>query len=151
MSGKIVEKKTLEELYLKFTLRFGATGYHIDVYIWKTIDALYKNTGFKKKNYSGCYLGSDTLEDLMFGEIHLLLEMIGSGYVAHELFHAVFDWMYMNKFKLTGYDNLDNSLNESAAYILSDITSDFWRIYYDHLEEKGINVYPAAIDTASPQ
>ena len=105
---------------------------HLNIYVWQSKIGLYRNTNFRKKNGSnyhlGAYIGVPFSRKYgLFGEIHLLREMIGAGYVSHEIQHFINDYtcyLGLNLFKN----------NERLAYLVSDAVTAFWNEFYERYE-----------------
>jgi len=121
MRSAWVEHKDFSGLAEKFTLAFS--GRSVDVYIWKSVKALRKNTHFSHNNQVGAYVFFPYRKPRsgLFGEIHLLKRLIGAGYVAHEIQHFLYDW-------LTEQTH-DKGLNERLALLAGNITKEFWNAY----------------------
>jgi|GEM_PF-2303484 len=123
-----VADKNLSDLSASWRVQFGKRHY-VDVFIWESQKGLFMNTGFTEKLYAGAYIAFPGRGKTgLFGEIHLLLNMIGAGYVAHELMHLIYDWMSDRDMKefTSGL-----CLNERTAYLMSDVTTDFWDKFYN--------------------
>jgi hypothetical protein len=128
MNNTYVENKDLNDIDHSWRIWINKLRY-VDVYIWKTVVGLHKNTHFRNKNYIGAYVGHPNRKRSgLFGEIHLVKEEIGAGYVAHEIMHLVFDWMVEHNMCEFHYGK---SLNERTAYLTSDITTQFWDSFYE--------------------
>jgi hypothetical protein len=128
MKSTYVADKDLSDQSAFWTVKFGKK-HHVEVFVWKSQEGLFRNTGFTEKDTTGAYIGvPGERRSGLFGEIHLLRDMIGPGYVAHELQHLIFDWLCerdMKEFK-SGL-----CLNERMAYLMSDVTTDFWEKFYE--------------------
>ena len=78
---------------------------------------------------AGCYVGLESKK--YFGLICLWEEIVGAGYFAHELQHFVFDYIAREM-----SDNLSD-VNEKLAWMVGDMTAQFWAKYYKLYPEKG--------------
>ena len=136
-----VEQKDFKDLYTSFVVSFGSR--KLDVFVWRTVRGLYRNTNFPKKNYLGAYIGYPYGKRRrgLFGELHLLKRMIacggaqliGAGYVAHELQHFMLDWLTDH----TLYDpDSIRRLNEPAAWLCGEVTRLVWSEWYK-IEKRG--------------
>ena len=123
-----VADKNLDNLSSRWNIQFTKQ-YYVDVFVWESVDGLFLNTGFQKKLYAGAYIAFPGRgRSGLFGEVHLLRDMIGAGYVSHEIMHLIYDWMSdrdMKEFK-SGL-----CLNERVAYLMSNVTTDFWNEFYN--------------------
>lgn len=103
----------------------------VQFFIYKNRKALKK--GISKydnvKNAAGYYTTCYN-DGLVYSEIHLDLEIMGSGYVAHEIQHFVQHWIHDNKLKPFKKDW------ENVAYIAGDLTKDYWARFYELYKEK---------------
>jgi len=132
MQSAYVEHKDLKDLYTRFALSFGSRS--LDVYIWKSVRGLRRNTYFKTNDQMGAYVYYPYRKRRgLFGEIHLLKWMIGAGYVAHEIQHFMLDWLLDHK--LTGA-TAAAALNEPMAKLAGDITRYFWNRYCQVVERE---------------
>lgn len=121
-----VAEKDLRRIKYTFRLEFGTR--FVDVYIWKDIKGLHKNTNFPVADHAGAYVAFfDRKKTGLFGEIHLLYKMIGAGYVAHEFQHFMFDWLMSN-------NKWSSQTNEKQARLCEGMICEFWKEYY-RLEE----------------
>jgi hypothetical protein len=66
----------------------------------------------------------------LFGEIHLVKDSIGGGYVAHEIAHMGYDWVFTHK------SIGSQKQNEAFAYLVGDVTSKFWTEFYKRYEKE---------------
>ena len=120
--------KTLDDLSVQFRLPFGKNW--VDVYIWKSEKGLMDNVGHNGRDFIGCYMGiRDRKKRGLFGEVHLMLSEIGAGYVAHELEHFIHD--YCGEFVP---EVTNKRSQEKVAYTMSNMTTLFWRNFYEHYE-----------------
>lgn len=120
--------KTLDDLSAQFRLPFGK--HWLDIYIWKSERGLLDNVRHNGRGFTGCYLGiEDHKKRGLFGEIHLILGEIGAGYVAHELEHFIHDYCCEFVPEIKG-----RRLGEKVAYVMSDMTTAFWRNFYEKYE-----------------
>jgi hypothetical protein len=123
-----VHEKDFRYLDHRWTLQMNKK-YSVDVFVWKTLNALQKNTQFRNKDYCGAYIGlPERKKSGLFGEVHLLKNKIGAGYVSHELMHLVFDWMVQRDMR--EYKS-GQSFNERTAYLMSNLTNEFWNKFYE--------------------
>lgn len=129
MNSPYVADKNLDNISSGWTIPIGKKQY-LDVFIWETESGLLENTGFRNKDYLGCYIGVPGRKPRsgLLGEIHLVLDMIGAGYVAHEIAHAVYDFMVCRR-----TPKLDN---EYFALITGGVTAAFWKEFYGRYEVK---------------
>ena len=126
MKSALVTDKTLDDLSCQFRIEFGKQW--LDVYIWNGMEGLLNNTRFKNKDYLGAYVSCwNGKKTGLFGEIHLIRDEIGGGYVAHELMHFMFDYILWLPGKLDG---------EKLARLMGDVTNSFWCAFYERYEEK---------------
>ncbi len=128
MRSAFVEDKDFRDLYASFILLFGKR--YIQVFIWKSVRGLRRNTSFQDNNYLGAYLyyPNRKARTGLFGEIHLLKRMIGAGYVAHEIQHFLFDWLLQ-------FQSISGRHNEQLAYLAGETTKEFWNSYYELEDE----------------
>jgi len=131
-SSPYVAEKNFDDLDSRWINPLGKL--LLDVFVWKSETGLYQNTNFKNKKsraYVGAYVGVPGRKASgLFGEIHLIRDRIGGGYVAHEIAHAVFDYM-------TAFDHVvagDITSNEKLAKITGDTTNAFWINFYERYE-----------------
>jgi hypothetical protein len=117
-------------------------GHYFHVFIWQ--DAEYMRAAFAKaypdrklQDALGACLTYDHVWDSetqivsagrKFGELHLVHELIGSGYIAHELMHAV---NYFVTFKEWDWTNKD----EDIASLAESMHRDFWTVFYERYEK----------------
>jgi hypothetical protein len=129
MRSPYVAEKTFVDLDHRWVVRINKKQF-VDVFVWKTLDGLYDNTHFRDRgHYLGAYIGvPDRKKSGLFGEIHLWRDQIGAGYVAHEIMHLVFDWMVERDMREFHYGK---SLNERSAWLMGDITTQFWNRFYE--------------------
>jgi hypothetical protein len=124
VKSAFVADKTLGDLSSQFQLPFGKQW--LDIYIWNSTEGLLNNTRFKNRDYLGAYVSCwNGKKTGLFGEVHLVKDIIGGGYVAHELQHFIYDYM------LWCPTNFSDRLNEKLAKLLGEITNLFWREFYD--------------------
>lgn len=64
-----------------------------------------------------------------FGEIHLVKSRVRVDLVAHELFHALVEWMWANR------EPISNRSEERYASLMDELIREFYR-GYDRLEKK---------------
>jgi len=105
---------------------------HLRIYVWESTVGLYRNTKFRKKSGKNTHLGAyigypHPRKTGLFGEIHLLREMIGAGYVSHEIQHFIND--YACYFGLSLFKS-----NEKIAYLTSDTVNAFWIEFYERYD-----------------
>ena len=124
-----IENKCLDDLSSQWRIDFGKQW--LDVYVWNSVVGLRSNARFRKKDYLGAYVWHNGRKKTtgLFGEIHLIRDQIGAGYVAHELQHFIYDWM---GHYLVCYRN--NVTSEKCAKLLGDITNKFWIAFYERYE-----------------
>ena len=101
---------------------------YLNVYVWKSTIGLYRNTKFRKNDHLGAYVGyPHPRKNGLFGEIHLIREWIGAGYVSHEIQHFIND--YACYFGLSLFKS-----NEKIAYLTSDTVNAFWIEFYERYD-----------------
>lgn len=134
MKSPYVPDKTLDELSSTWRLPINMRSY-LDIYVWNTRDGMYDNCHFRNRGkYLGCYIGiPGRKQSGLFGEIHLVRDMIGAGYVAHEITHFVYDYLF---FSIDKFATIDS---ERFAKITGDVTNRFWTEFYNRYEEKSGN------------
>ena len=124
MIDPYVKNKNLQNLVSRFDLVFEKNRF-VAVFIWGTVEALRENTRFEVPDHVGAYVGyRGRKKKGLFGEIHLIPDMIGVGYVAHEIGHFIYDWY------LSDENYADPDINEKMAWLTGEITSAFWTEYY---------------------
>jgi len=69
------------------------------------------------------------VECRQFGEIHLWEKLIGAGYFAHELQHFVNHYS-----QETENYPLDFEANERMAWLVGELTAQFWTKFYKKFE-----------------
>lgn len=138
-----VADKTFDALAARWTVPVGKR-YYADIFVWNTVDGMCDNVCMKGKrgSYLGCYVGYPSRKKSgLFGEIHLVKDEIGSGYVSHELMHCLYDWML----ELEKYDA---RMAEKICYMMSDMVKVFWQEFYKRFEAvpglKGLPSVPVA-------
>lgn len=118
-----VEYKDLSDLLCEFRLRYRSV--ELQVYVWKSLRGLHRNTNFKGSGYVGAYVAYPYRKSRgLFGEMHLVKKWVGAGYVAHELQHFFYDWLMEQ--------SRNEETNERQALMAGEITKQFWSEYYDH-------------------
>jgi len=115
-----VEYKDEKDLHRRFAIPFGmGERRYVDVYIWKSVRGLRRNTYFRHGDYLGAYVANPyRTRRGMFGELHLVKRMIGAGYVAHEVQHFLYDWLLEQA--------QNGRTNERMAKLAGEITRRFW-------------------------
>jgi hypothetical protein len=99
---------------------------YVTICVWDKLGDMQANTPFDPPYY-GCYVGSGGHEG-NFGTVHLSLEHMGAGYLAHELMHLVADWIL--EFGL----DLEED-NEKVCSLMGRLTAEFWEWFYDTYRE----------------
>jgi hypothetical protein len=116
-----VEYKDTKDLLMQFSLPFGSK--NVLVFVWRSVKGLKRNTNFKG-DYVGAYVANPSRRKSgLFGEIHLVNNRIGAGYVAHELQHLLYDWLLEQ--------TITRNTNERLALLAGNITREFWTTYYN--------------------
>ena len=130
MTGAYVANKDLSGLVYQMTIRFRSHWY-ILVYVWRDETSLRANTNFKRDDHVGAYVAYPGRLKTRgkFGEIHLVRELIGAGYVSHELQHFLFDWFFTVEWT--------RNINEKMADLAGEVTRKFWNQYYE--SEEGVD------------
>jgi hypothetical protein len=126
MQSAYIENKDFKDLFVRFSVSFGSQ--HLDVFVWRNVRGLHRNTYFYGGDYLGAYVFYPRRKKRgLFGEVHLVKRMIGAGYVAHELEHFIYDWLIdrISRSK-TGYVDTVEIMNEPTARLMGDVTRDFW-------------------------
>lgn len=120
MQSPYVEYKDFKDLHMQFTIPFGSQ--NVQAFCWRSVRGLKRNTNFSS-DYVGAYVAYPARRKTgLFGEIHLVRNRIGAGYVAHEIQHFLYDWL------LTQPQN--RNTNERLALLAGNITREFWVRYY---------------------
>jgi len=121
MQNAYVEYKDLKDLRFQFSVLFGSQ--NVLVYVWRSVRGLKRNTNFKG-DYVGAYVANPARRTRsgLFGEIHLVSNRVGAGYVAHEIQHFLYDWLMEQK--------QNESTNEKLALLAGEFTRSFWIEYY---------------------
>lgn len=94
----------------------------VDVFIWHSHEDMYAHTRTEPP-FDGCYESCYDVGDGCLGTIHLVSAYIGAGYVAHEIQHAILDWI--------DYEGID--IYKEAELVCDKtglFTSRFWKVYY---------------------
>jgi ribosomal protein S27AE len=128
-----IADKNFDGLAARWTVPLSKK-YYADVFVWNTVDAMCDNAHPRgsRCGFTGCYIGYPYRKKSgLFGEIHLVRDEIGSGYVAHELMHCLYDWM------LT-LDEYSNQMSEKICYMMSDMVMKFWQEFYDRFKTDGL-------------
>jgi len=119
-------------------------GILLHIYVWENLAEMREFTGILPENknhesdYVACYQtvngksdGKDyPVEEGDAGFIHLVEDMFAAGVFAHELQHFLQSWIDRNKLKPFGKDW------EDVAYLVGNLTTDFWNWFYDTFEEE---------------
>jgi len=109
------------------------TPYYVHVYLWMSKGSMHRALG-NGQDYEAIYVplpytvyeSSDwriPVTGNKIGELHFPMESVGSGTVAHELLHFLFDWM-----KKSMLDDVEDE--ERLCLLFGDITAQFWRKYF---------------------
>jgi hypothetical protein len=116
-----VADKTLDALSARWQTPLGKRQY-LDIFVWETLDGMYDNCHFPNRgDYLGCYIGVPGRKKTgLFGEIHLVRSAIGGGCVAHEIAHAMLDWVSCRKWD-----------DELFAHVTGKVTAAFWDTFYE--------------------
>ena|SRR3989337_2192099 len=139
-----VRRKDLTDLRAKIKLKIDKRCY-LDVYIWKSLDVMHKNTAPGEDSYGGCYISLPYIEHTeidrvwneigpKYGEIHLVDNTYGAGTFAHELQHFILLWSHDNKMDLEplegpGWVPEDSDI-EKICGIVGAMTASFWAQFY---------------------
>jgi hypothetical protein len=122
---------------VRMKLYFSNRQAYLLAYIWKDKSDMYVGVASDNPNYQACYVPDPPDGRNKIGELHFHEGFFGSGVVAHELLHAIFDL----SFKLDKKINPPNpsavrrsSNNTFCEFLCSEmeyITKHFWKKYYD--------------------
>lgn len=109
--------------------------HYAEVFVWDTLEHFRAAT--KQKTSDGrctAFWASRrdgrekvNLAGKKFGEVHLVRDLIGAGYVAHELQHLVHFWASFCHWTFARDD-------EEIAVFAEKITCDFWNRFYEAFE-----------------
>ena len=125
MQSAYVEYKDLTGIFMEFSVLVRSV--ELRVYIWKSIKGLRRNTNFRASDYVGAYVAYPYRKKRgLFGELHLMKNRIGAGYVAHELQHFFYDWLMQQE--------QTSATNERLALLAGDMTREFWNEYYRRIK-----------------
>ena len=115
-------------------------GCYVHVYIWEDEESLY-SASREEPPYLANYLNLPHTMQIMedgeisaafpqkWGEIHLEHKNYGVGVVAHEIQHAVLDFM-----DAYSYDFKDSDDAEEICYLVQDMNTRFWELHYQHID-----------------
>jgi hypothetical protein len=78
---------------------------------------------------AGYFMANGADGNFMDSEIHLLTELIGAGYVAHEIQHWIQWWIAKNNLKPVDGDN------ETVCELAECMTRNFWYKFYELYRE----------------
>ena len=123
-------RKDKTELSSTFKLPIEGSQY-LRFYIWNSTDAMAANVlhggdpEWFRGMYLACYLDIGGAFANLYGEIHLTLEHLGVGVVAHELMHFIFSWI----------QTIEEIEDEEVCTLMGELNRKFWLAYYDRYEE----------------
>jgi len=110
----------------------------VRVFFWRDVNDLQSATSSDdaygmyqgRKTVIGTYRGKKKVSTKKLGDIHLALDQIGAGYVAHELQHFISHWQ-----SVSGWDDPYGEDWEPLSKLAGDITNEFWVKFYENFEE----------------
>jgi hypothetical protein len=130
-----VKRPPLEDLvcYIELVIE---EKYKLVVFIWPTLGSMRAYTKPKSGNHYGYFINprvrvvGEHITPGDVGYIHLVEGRFGAGTFAHELQHFMNFWIPVREWELWDDD-------EKIAYLVGNLTNEFWVKYYDGKEKKG--------------
>ena len=126
MSVQYKDKKNPLGLSGKWQIPLG--NHVIDCFVWVNKDQLLNNVIANDEDVVACYVHNPfrKLGGGLFGEVHFIENMIDPGIVAHELTHAIFDWI-----KTAFVQSFTKPVVETICQQMETMTGNYWRQYYE--------------------
>ena len=120
------ERKSPIGLSGKWAIPIG--NYHIDCFVWINKDSLLENVAHTDEDVVACYVHNPNrkLVGGLFGEIHVLEDEARPGTIAHELTHALLDYIY----HILDPKNPSPIFFERLSWIMETMTRIYWEEYF---------------------
>jgi hypothetical protein len=118
------EHKSPVGLSGKWALPIG--NHHIDCYVWVNKNGILENVAHEDEDYDACYVHNPSRKIVggLFGEVHIIETAVEPGNVAHELEHALLDWIQAH------YDvPVISRVAEQLCVIMENMTRTYWEEY----------------------
>jgi hypothetical protein len=99
--------------------------YHIDCFVWVNKDGLLENVAHEDEDFIACYVHNPFRKHVggLFGEIHIIEDEAKPGKIAHELEHALLDWIRAIPVNI-------NTASERVCETMEGMTAAYWDEYF---------------------